>query len=98
MASTEYNNIVNNIYNVNELAELENINRVLVTRIKEFRGRKAQNMRYTLRSGNKVSWNGKYGYSTGIVRKVKRKNAEVVADRSGTVWNIPMNMLEVIDG
>lgn len=68
-----------------------------MSRIKDLRSKKASKMRYTLSEGSSVSWNGKYGFSTGVVKKVKRKNAEVLDDCTGTLWNIPMNMLEVIN-
>jgi len=58
--------------------------------------RKSNENRYLLRVGDSVEWNGRNGYSTGTVTKVKQKKALVTEDKTKGRWDIPMSMLTKI--
>ena len=72
--------------------ELREVNTYVVALIKGQRKADAAMMRATLSVGDRVSWDGKRGYTEGTVVKVNRTRADVRADGSG-VWIVPMNML-----
>ena len=56
--------------------------------------RRSGNMRYTLKSGDKVSFNGRSGCQVGKIVRVKRKKAIVeVANRN---WDVPLAMLKIV--
>jgi len=75
--------------------ELRQINGAVIDQIKSLRDSEAALKRRTLSEGDRVEWNGRYGYSTGTVTKVNRKNARVAGDQHG-LWNVPLTMLSVI--
>lgn len=72
--------------------ELREANTYIVALIKGRRKADAAMMRATLSVGDRVSWNGKRGYTEGTVTKVNRTRAAVRADDGGG-WDVPMNML-----
>ena len=72
--------------------ELREVNTYVVALIKAQRKADAAVMRATLSVGDRVSWNGKRGYTEGTVTKVNRTRADVRADGGGG-WIVPMNML-----
>mgnify|MGYP003134111067 CR=1 FL=1 len=54
----------------------------------------SQQMRYTLRVGDKVSFSGrKAGSVTGTIVRVKRKKA-IVRVAGSRNWDVPLNMLK----
>lgn len=96
MTTEEINSITNSIFESSDLDQLRQLSNIIVGRMKSLRAQKAQAMRWTLRSGDKVMWTGRRGYTEGTIVRVKRKNAEVRANGTCQVWNVPMSMLEVI--
>ena len=75
--------------------ELRQINGAVIGQIKSLRESDAAVKRRTLSEGDKVEWNGRYGYTTGTVTKVNRKNAKVMTNHHG-LWNVPLPMLTAI--
>jgi hypothetical protein len=56
--------------------------------------RRTGSMRYTLKSGDKVSFNGRTGYQVGKIIRVKRKKA--IIEVVGRNWDVPLSMLTKI--
>ena len=87
--------IQGNLASLNE-AELLEINRALCAQLKVVRNREARRKRFMFSSGDSVSFNGRRGYTEGEVVRVKRKKALV---KVGMVtWDVPLNMLSLVEG
>ena len=79
--------------------DLRNLNRAVIMQIKDRHNRDARKKRCTLKSGDKVSWTGRNGYTEGVIVRVKRKKAIVVVSGDsyfGRSWDVPLNMLNVV--
>ena len=88
--------IMNNLDSLNE-AELRALNHAVVDQMKAIRNREAALKRHTLSAGDRVSWNGRNGYTEGTIVRVKRKKA--ICDVGyGRNWDVPLNMLSVVNG
>lgn len=69
----------------------------LNTIIEAVKFKRAQNARKaanTLREGQQVSFNGRNGFTVGILEQVKIKKAIVKVGQ--TRWNVPLAMLEAV--
>jgi len=73
-------------------AELRELNNFVCLRLKESRNFDAALKRRTLSEGDKVSWNGRNGYTEGTIVRVKRKKA-ICSVGHGRNWDVPLNML-----
>ena len=82
---------LNMISGMNE-SELLDLNRAVCMQIKDRQNRDARSKRYSLKSGDKVSWSGKRGYYEGTIVRIKRKKA-IVDVGPGLNWDVPLNML-----
>ena len=89
-----------NIDNLSENQLIE-LNKKVVARIKHLRRSASRRTASTLRPGQTVSFEDNCGVTTiGKVMKVKRTKAEIKVHthaRGTCTWNVPMNMLTVID-
>lgn len=82
---------LNMISGMNE-SELHDLNRAVCMQIKDRQNREARVKRNTLKAGDKVSWNGRNGYTEGTIVRVKRKKA-ICSVGYGANWDVPLNML-----
>lgn len=73
-------------------SELHDLNRAVCMQIKDRQNREARVKRNTLKAGDKVSWNGRNGYTEGTIVRVKRKKA-ICSVGYGANWDVPLNML-----
>ena len=75
--------------------ELREVNTYVVALIKGQRKADAAVMRTTLSVGDRVSYDGRKGYTEGTVTKVNRTKCIVRADGDAAyqTWNVPMSML-----
>ena len=75
--------------------ELREVNTYVVALIKGRRKADAVVMRATLSVGDRVSYDGRNGYTEGTVTKVNRTKCIVRADGDPAyqTWNVPMSML-----
>ena len=71
-------------------AELLELNRVIIDRVKVLRRLSAAQVGASLSIGDNVSWSGRRGIMAGHVEKINRKNAKVKV--GATLWTVPMNM------
>ncbi len=90
--------------NIDHLTEqqLINLNNQVIERIKHLRRRASMRAKRSLSVGNTVSFNDNYGiHTTGTVTKVNRTKAKVRVQMPGlnrhTTWNVPMNMLTIVE-
>ena len=75
-------------------SELMDLNRAVVMQIKDRRNRSARAKRCALKSGDRVSWTGRNGYTEGVIVRVKRKKALVeVGDIRKVTWDVPLAIL-----
>jgi hypothetical protein len=88
------NEIMNNLSDLNE-PELRALNKAVIDRMKSLRNREAALKRRTLRAGDRVSWDGRRGYTEGTIVRVKRKKA-ICDVGSGRNWDVPLNMLTAV--
>lgn len=72
-------------------ADLLELNRVIIARIKTLRSLAAAQVGASLMVGDNVTWSGRKGVYTGQVTKINRKNAKVKVGQA--TWTVPMNML-----
>ncbi len=86
--------ILNNLTSLNE-EELRTLNTAVVDQLKAIRNRNAAIKRTTLTVGQRVSWNGRNGYTEGTIVRVKRKKA--ICDVGyGRNWDVPLSMLSAV--
>ena len=90
-----------NIDNLTEQQLIELNNRV-VERINRLRKSAALRTKRVLRAGQTVTFVDNYGVNTrGVVVKVNRTKAKIRVRNPGdyrhTTWNVPMNMLTIVD-
>ena len=90
-----------NIDNLTEQQLIELNNRV-VERINRLRKSAAMRTKRVLRAGQTVTFVDNYGFKTrGVVVKVNRTKAKIrvrnPSDHRHTTWNVPMNMLTIVD-
>ena len=90
-----------NIDNLTEQQLVELNNRV-VERINQLRRSSAMRTKRVLRAGQTVTFVDNYGVETrGVVVKVNRTKAKIRVRNPGdyrhTTWNVPMNMLTIVD-
>ena len=93
-----FDEILDSTQNLTE-GELRELNIFVCARLKERSSFDAALKRRTLAEGDKVSWNGRNGYTEGTVIRVKRKKAICSADGDtyiGRSWDVPLNMLTKI--
>jgi len=84
---------ISNLHSANlSEAELIILNKAVITELKAQRSRAATLKRFELNAGDKVSFNGRRGYTEGTIVRIKRKKAIVAVDGSGR-WDVPLNML-----
>ncbi len=77
-------------------SELSELNRAVCRQLKSVRDRESRRKRFMFSSGDSVSFNGRNGYTEGEVVRVKRKKALV---KVGMVtWDVPLNMLSLVEG
>ena len=57
------------------------------------RNKRTQSARYSLRAGDKVTFNGRRGQVSGTIVRVKRKKA-IVSVNGGHNWDVPLSMLK----
>jgi hypothetical protein len=75
-------------------AELLELNRVIIERVKVLRRLSAAQVGASLSIGDNVTWSGRRGTYTGLVAKINRKNAKIKVN--GSLWTVPMNMLTLV--
>ena len=90
----ELANIINELNNL-DTNQLRVLNTAVCDRMNIIRNRDAALNRRVLRSGDKVSWNGRNGYTEGVIVRVKRKKA-ICDVGSGRNWDVPLSMLKAI--
>ena len=73
-------------------SELSDLNRAVITELKARRSAEASRKRFLFKSGDKVSYSGRNGYTEGTIVRVKRKKAIVNVPGSGN-WDVPLAML-----
>jgi hypothetical protein len=81
-------------------SELHDLNRAVCMQIKDYQNRDAREKRSAFKVGDKVSWTGRNGYTEGTIRRVKRKKAIVEVlnvGKYGSSWDVPLNMLNVVN-
>ena len=75
--------------------ELRKINAAVIDQLKFNRNADAVAKRHTLKAGDRVSWNGRNGYTEGTIVRVKRKKA--ICDVGyGRNWDVPLGMLTAV--
>ena len=84
------NELINNLGDLST-EQLRILNGTVIDLIKERRNFEAAIKRRTLSEGDKVSFNGRRGYTEGTIVRVKRKKA-IVRTAAGN-WDVPLNML-----
>ena len=93
--NNHFDNATHAILNITDGNELRRLNQLVVGRLKSMRNRDAALKRRTLSVGQKVSWNGRNGYTEGTIVRIKRKKA--ICDVGvGRNWDVPLAMLKAI--
>lgn len=87
-----FNEILDSTRTLTEV-ELRELNGFICSRLKECRNFDAALKRRTLSEGDKVSWNGRNGYTEGTIVRIKRKKAICSVGGYGRNWDVPLNML-----
>ena len=90
----ELTTILNELHTLNG-DQLRSLNRAVCNQMSSIRDRDSALKRRTLRAGDKVSWNGRGGYTEGTIVRVKRKKA-ICESRAGRNWDVPLSMLTAI--
>ena len=86
--------ILNDLRDMDE-ADLRTLNSAVVDQLKLLRNRDAAVNRRIFKAGDRVSFDGRGGYTVGTIVRVKRKKAIVSVDdgrRPGN-WDVPLGML-----
>lgn len=81
------------------LEELRLLNNTVYDRLKVEQGRRGANLRFKLKTGDRVCWNGRHGAATGVIVRVKRVKAIVKKDGSyphELNWDVPLSMLSKV--
>lgn len=65
------------------------------SRWSELEARASAEKRLVISAGTKVQWEGRRGFGTGVVEKVRVTKAVVKLDGSGVKYIIPLSMLVV---
>ena len=73
--------------------ELSTLNRAVCSELKSRRSAESARKRFLFKTGDKVSWSGRLGYTEGTIVRVKRKKAIVDVDGEFRNWDVPLNML-----
>ena len=93
-----YTKILTNLSTLSE-NELRSLNYAVIDQLKAIRNKDAALKRHLFKTGDKVSWSGRGGYTEGTIVRVKRKKAIVkVQEGISTIpmnWDVPLNMLSV---
>jgi len=86
--------ILNDLRDLDE-ADLRTLNSAVVDQLKLLRNRDAAVNRRLFAAGDRVSFNGRRGYTEGTIVRIKRKKAIVSVDegRSPGNWDVPLGML-----
>lgn len=87
----DFTQILESTHQLSE-AELRELNLFICGRLKERRSFDAALKRRTLVEGDRVSWDGRNGYTEGTIIRVKRKKA-ICDVGHGRNWDVPLNML-----
>jgi len=90
----ELRTILNELHHLNA-DQLRDLNRAVCSQMSAIRDRDSALKRRTLQAGDKVSWNGRGGYTEGTIVRVKRKKA-ICDVGAGRNWDVPLNMLTAI--
>jgi len=86
------NEILNRLGELSE-SELRTLNFAVCDQLKSLRDRESARKRWLFSAGDKVSFNGRRGFTEGTIVRVKRKKAIVKV--GGVNWDVPLNMLSV---
>ena len=86
--------ILNDLRDLDE-ADLRTLNSAVVDQLKLLRNRDAAVNRRLFAAGDRVSFNGRRGYTEGTIVRIKRKKAIVSVDegRAPGNWDVPLGML-----
>jgi len=76
-------------------AELRTVNGHVIDLLKSLRNREAGLKRRTLKTGDRVTWNGRNGHTEGTIVRVKRKKA-ICSVGHGRNWDVPLTMLSAV--
>jgi len=90
----ELSNIISELHNLDS-NQLRVLNSAVCNQLSAIRDRDSALKRRTLRAGDKVSWNGRGGYTEGTIVRVKRKKA-ICDVGHGRNWDVPLSMLTAI--
>jgi hypothetical protein len=94
-----YSEILSHMGQLDE-SQLRSLNSAVIGELKARRNQEAARKRHLFGAGDKVSWNGRNGYTEGTIVRVKRKKAivRVNATRSTRMinWDVPLNMLNAV--
>jgi hypothetical protein len=85
--------ILNELGSLSEKDLLE-LNNQIIRKLKLIRAAKARAAKSSLASGDKVSWNGRRGYTEGTILRIKQKKAICVVGIDQ--WDVPLNMLKKV--
>jgi hypothetical protein len=66
----------------------------IIQAIKFKRSQVANTIKFQLKAGDAVTYDGRYGQTRGIIEKVNVKKA--IVNVNGMKWNVPLNMLTVV--
>ena len=86
-----YTQILTNLSTLSE-SELRSLNHAVCDQLKAIRNQEAALARHLFKAGDKVSWDGRRGYTEGTIVRVKRKKA-IVNTGEFRNWDVPLNML-----
>ena len=73
--------------------ELSELNRAVCSELRQRRSAESARKRFLFKTGDKVTWSGRRGYTEGTIVRVKRKKAIVDVDGEFRNWDVPLNML-----
>ena len=82
---------INTIGSMTE-AELSDLNRAVCSELKSRRSAESTRKRFLFKTGDKVSFTGRRGYTEGTIVRVKRKKA-IVNIGEFRNWDVPLAML-----
>jgi hypothetical protein len=88
----QFATILNSLSTLSE-SELRTLNHSVCDQLKSVRDQESARNRRLFSAGDKVSFNGRRGYTEGTIVRVKRKKAIVKVDGDYRNWDVPLNML-----
>jgi hypothetical protein len=87
---TDFHTILNSLSALSE-SELRTLNHSVINQLKSVRDQESARKRRLFSAGDRVSFNGRRGYTEGTIVRVKRKKA--IVNVNGGSWDVPLNML-----